>query len=85
MNDKKASDFWEILDRICYKIFINCLGFIGLTCLLFGWIFIPWSIGHFIRLEVKEGFLALALFLLSVVISRGSNKLYEKLGIGNNK
>jgi len=72
--------FLEGFDQTCYEIFKTLIGMIGLVCgLLISWVSLAWSIGCFVRLEIGEGFLALLVSLLSIVIWRGSGKLYETI------
>ena len=77
-------NFTKYIDQLCYEAFISLIGMIGALCgILISWISFIWSIGCFIRLEIREGFLALLVCTLSVIFWRGTGKLYEKLEITN--
>lgn len=68
------------LDRLCYETFIVLIGIVAFICgYLISWASFLLGLGCFIRLQFKEGFLALLIFLLSIVIWRGFSRLYEKL------
>ncbi len=72
----------ENFDSNCYEAFINLLGIIGFLCgLLIYWVSFFWSIGCFIHLQIREGLVALLVCILSIIVWRGSEKLYNKLGI----
>ena len=68
------------LDHFCYKTSTLLIQIVALICGFFiSWVSFISSIGFFIHVQFKEGFLFLVISLLSIVIWRGSIRLLEKL------
>lgn len=80
MGKSKMNLFVDWLDESCYKILTETLGIAGLLSYVFvSWISFFWSIGCFVRLEIGEGLISLAIFISSIVLWRGGGVLIGKL------
>jgi hypothetical protein len=75
-----VASFLERLDHFCYSTVAILIQIVSLICGFFiAWVSFISSIGFFIHMQFKEGFLFLFISLLSITIWRGSIRLLDKL------
>jgi heme O synthase-like polyprenyltransferase len=68
------------IDYLCFEALKGLIGMLGLLSMIFfSWVLFFWSIGNFFHQEYKEGTIVFLLWVLSIIIWRGSGTLFEKI------